>query len=1687
MKLARQLAVGALALAAAAAHAGVPAADPAVMKQFSNHEAFVLSVMGYARGNLRAYLASHRASTPEGRFGAAWRKAQYGKVDESVQLYTSVVQDPSARGILAVVATGNRAATYDDKEGYDEATDRRYSSESIRRVFTEEQLAFGVNRAIGDEYQALWTELRRKHPLLLKRHRAAHLLNRVRELDVDEKYDQIPPLVDEILDLGPENWPLEFDFERVLRYVVSEKIYPSVPKHQRYGRKQLPQKLLMHALKVQRSKADVLERANVANWMRAFAQALYDFDTRHRQGAKDALGFLLHPQAGVGALALFADGRSARLLWKLWGEAGDGNGLSGVMDLDELLEMVDKYPARWDAQWHRVRGEILARLGRHAAAEAAYRDSARAAFFKPDRYKAVLGLIREHVIPAKFDFARARVLLEPWANVAHVGTRTDARAELAKLAYAQGDMARARTLIERFADAGNANESYLEDFRSAIETIEQLKKGAQQEAADQPLQTSWLRQHGDRGVSVRLNFATNSDRLPAGAAGDLAPIVQLFEDPQYTNLAFRVEGHTDSTGNDRINDPLSRRRAESVARYLVEDRGLSRGRLRVEGYGSRRPTASNLTKAGQRQNRRVEVNLEGDLGRPRIVATGRMPSGIAATSSDGRRLLGTDATAWDTRTWTRLFTVGLSWSRAQYSPDGRHLAIASTQDPNLGLVVILDAETGALRHIVPNVSGVGKVTQLAWSPDSTRLALGSSFWAFVYDTVARKFATSVPVPGAMSTFQIVWSRGGANLMMGAWASKGRVWDVDLAAGKARKIPVRGIGWLHAITSSRDARWVYLSDDRGYLLSWDSLKQAAPTVPDFWRRYLPANRFAAKKLAVHPSNPRLVAAYCFHTGTWGVVDFEKGKVHADHTPDGEGRDVAWGPDGQSLLLEGGWKANPSSAIADERTGIYTVPFDPRAPRCRNQDLEYLTGPGEQIWSFKIAEDLRQVVTVTNTQVDVFSAETGRRLHSWKDRLERTSTTDASRPHQMVGVLKDPAGGRLIHYDVATFRRRELLYLPGEEIQRLSWCRGNYLAVASGPKGAGGIEVQGIDRTQLTLRVVDLEDGQVVAKRQVPVATRQLMSGRRIESARVLSLALSPVGSEVAFVTEWKDHPRYAYDRSRKVRRWDWRADRLLDPLETNRSAGWTSVTYGPEGRLHATTGNGWDHIYERGTTTWVEKRLNSARPEPTWSTPEDEAFADVGLKVSHKAGGEIFFRRRDNDQLVLTIFVKGDEWVAYNADRFFAASRNGTEKVFLRVGARMLPLESMRASLERPNLLADSLGRFFQNKEQSKPPPPPPKVEVESKKPPPVDPELFAIPYQLKIVRPKAGKTQAKTVTVEAEVKRLHPSAPAPEFLWKTNGRRPRGKTPEVQAAGEDVFQASHQFRLVPGTNVLTVALRYKGAIILPETVAVERVEAPRPAAQALRTHLWFFGVGVKEYEVSSQNLDFPDRDATQLAAALKAQEGKLFGKVHTKVLTNADATVRDIKIEMNRFLKQASSQDVVILFFAGHGVMGNDQELYFMAHDSDMSEAYTGFELRDLSDYLERRPPSQKAMVLMDICHAGSFGQTSKRRGSGLTSEEAVRLVEEGTGTVVLASSTGRESSLEDPKFRGGHGAFTAALLEGLEGKADREAGNGDGFISVLELSSFVSREVPRLTDGAQHPTTPQMTNLRDFPVAGVR
>jgi outer membrane protein OmpA-like peptidoglycan-associated protein len=102
-----------------------------------------------------------------------------------------------------------------------------------------------------------------------------------------------------------------------------------------------------------------------------------------------------------------------------------------------------------------------------------------------------------------------------------------------------------------------------------------------------------------------VNFHTNSDELTDTSVDILDRVVNTLK--SHPEVKLEVSGHTDSRGDDAYNKDLSERRAISVRRYLVEH-GVIADNLTAKGYGEERPIASNDSKEGMAQNRRVELN-----------------------------------------------------------------------------------------------------------------------------------------------------------------------------------------------------------------------------------------------------------------------------------------------------------------------------------------------------------------------------------------------------------------------------------------------------------------------------------------------------------------------------------------------------------------------------------------------------------------------------------------------------------------------------------------------------------------------------------------------------------------------------------------------------------------------------------------------------------------------------------------------------------------------------------------------------------------------------------------------------------------------------------------------------------------------------------------------------------------------
>jgi WD40 repeat protein len=250
-------------------------------------------------------------------------------------------------------------------------------------------------------------------------------------------------------------------------------------------------------------------------------------------------------------------------------------------------------------------------------------------------------------------------------------------------------------------------------------------------------------------------------------------------------------------------------------------------------------------------------------------------------------------------------------------------------------------------------------------------------------------------------------------------------------------------------------------------------------------------------------------------------------------------------------------------------------------------------------------------------------------------------------------------------------------------------------------------------------------------------------------------------------------------------------------------------------------------------------------------------------------------------------------------------------------------------------------------------------------------------------------------------------------------------------------------------------------------------EAPRPALRGLF-------IGISDYKLPELKLTFAAKDATDLAAFFKRQEGKGYSRAETRLLANADrAAVLD---GLEWLEKDSREGDVNVLFLAGHGVTDERGYFYFLPADGVPDSLRATAVGRD--ELLRTIRNRRGAMVVMlDTCQAGASADASVPGGSPVDMNRlANELGDKTLGVFLYASALGRQVSYENETW--GNGAFTKAMIEGLSGKADRD---NTGFVDTDELALYVRRRVMEMTKQMQEPVRIKPDAAAEMRIAKLR
>lgn len=198
--------------------------------------------------------------------------------------------------------------------------------------------------------------------------------------------------------------------------------------------------------------------------------------------------------------------------------------------------------------------------------------------------------------------------------------------------------------------------------------------------------------------------------------------------------------------------------------------------------------------------------------------------------------------------------------------------------------------------------------------------------------------------------------------------------------------------------------------------------------------------------------------------------------------------------------------------------------------------------------------------------------------------------------------------------------------------------------------------------------------------------------------------------------------------------------------------------------------------------------------------------------------------------------------------------------------------------------------------------------------------------------------------------------------------------------------------------------------------------------------IYLVSVGIADYPGTSNDLNLPAKDAQAMYQLYKKNS-----KAQASLLTDKQATVSNIISQMNTLFAKANADDIVVLFFSGHGAKGS-----LVAYDGMLS-------YEKVREAMSRTSCKNK-MIFADACFSGKMRQEGHARHS----LESVML---------FLSSRDNETSIENRRMK--NGFFTSCLLRCLKGGADT---NKDRIITAKELFVGVSQGVKQMSNDKQHP-----------------
>ena len=578
--------------------------------------------------------------------------------------------------------------------------------------------------------------------------------------------------------------------------------------------------------------------------------------------------------------------------------------------------------------------------------------------------------------------------------------------------------------------------------------------------------------------------------------------------------------------------------------------------------------------------------------------------------------------------------------------------------------------------------------------------------------------------------------------------------------------------------------------------------------------------------------------------------------------------------------------------------------------------------------------------------------------------------------------------------------------------------------------------------------------------------------------VVTLLVSQNGRDVQFHYRGDDRSAQIFNISTRQLRPLGNSPNLLPPRTRSDQLGMASVVAPNGDELMA----GYDELqkYEKNELLWTQNHL------PSYLTTINVP-ASGQIVVAGYADGTIRWHRLSDGEELLALFAHADgkRWVLWTPSGYYDASPGGEELIGWHVNrggnqaADFFPAAKFRSRFYRPDVidrvldtLDESQAVLAANAARGNSGTTPANV-------------VQILPPVVELISANVVSASQTQLPIRYRT-RSAPDAPVTRVFARVNGLV-QSMARRIDVVGADDSQEM-VVQLPPEDSEVQLFAENRHGASVAAIVHVKWTGAASPAAAVARTpdsagfqiqpKLYLLAIGVSAYQNKDiPKLAFAAKDARDFAQAMQRQQGKLYKSVEVKILADDKATKDEILDDLEWLQKQVTQHDVGMLFLSGHGANDASLGFVYLPVDADLGKLKrTGVTMADFKTTLSSI--TGKAVAFLDTCHSGNIlGSSQKGLNdmSGVISE----LASAENGLVVFSSSTGRQFSLENASWN--NGAFTKALVEGVDGKADEQH---SGRVTYKMLDLYVSERVKSLTQGNQSPVTQAPGGVNDFPLA---